>query len=294
DYPDISPVVPTTVGNGVFVSYNDFVQLGEFGGLPDYGQGNEIVSWYKTDKYERLLTKAREWYQAGYILPGAATNQEAPTALVKSGRGAGYICSSIPGLVAGESRRTGRELVMIDLIEPYVTTSDLQLATWGIPRSSDNPEKAMQMLNLMYTDPEVANTLVFGVEGEHFKFDNNDRALVMEDGGYDVTSVKFLLGNHFLLHLTPGEPDDLYEQYKELNENAYKPKLGFIFNQSSVKTEIAALQAVREEFAVALESGQVNPDNILPQFRKRLEEAGLEKVLDEKQRQLDKWLENNK
>lgn len=59
---------------------------------------------------------------------------------------------------------------------------------------------------------------------------------------------------------------------------------------SSVKSEIAALDSVLAEYRLGLENGELDPEEYLPKFIQALREAGIEKVIAEKQRQLDSWV----
>lgn len=63
----------------------------------------------------------------------------------------------------------------------------------------------------------------------------------------------------------------------------------FSFDSGAVKTEIAALNNVTNEYRFGLENGEMDPDVYLPKFRQALKEAGIEKVIAEKQAQLDAW-----
>ncbi|MOA60671.1 hypothetical protein D3C78_1856060 [compost metagenome] len=65
--------------------------------------------------------------------------------------------------------------------------------------------------------------------------------------------------------------------------------MGFTMNPESVKTEIAAISNVIAQYYLVLETGSVDPDKVLPQFIEKLKDAGIDKVIADKQRQLDEW-----
>ena len=50
------------------------------------------------------------------------------------------------------------------MTRPLRFTSAIQERMWAIPVTSEHPEKAMQFLNLLYSDDRVANLLSNGVE----------------------------------------------------------------------------------------------------------------------------------
>ena len=65
--------------------------------------------------------------------------------------------------------------------------------------------------------------------------------------------------------------------------------MGFTWDATNVKTEIAACTNVLNQYRMSLECGMVDPNSILPEFQKALEDAGIDKIIKEKQAQLDAW-----
>ena len=83
----------------------------------------------------------------------------------------------------------------------------------------------------------------------------------------------------------------LWEETEEYNQTAIvSPGKGFSWNNASVVNEVTACNNVRNKYANALECGSVDPAVALPQFIKELEEAGVNRIIEEKQKQLDEWL----
>lgn len=81
--------------------------------------------------------------------------------------------------------------------------------------------------------------------------------------------------------------DTTVTNYYETEE--YK-KFGFTYDSTSVTNELAALSNVKAQYAPALGTGSVNPEETLPKFIEELKKAGIDKVIETKQEQLDKWL----
>jgi putative aldouronate transport system substrate-binding protein len=44
-----------------------------------------------------------------------------------------------------------------------------------------------------------------------------------------------------------------------------------------------------QRYTKGLESGVLDPDTVLPEFISELESAGINTIIEEKQRQLDEW-----
>ena len=58
--------------------------------------------------------------------------------------------------------------------------------------------------------------------------------------------------------------------------------------------EVVACMTVKNKYLKGLNTGDVDPDTIWEQMKEEYEEAGIQKIIDEKQKQLDAWLAENK
>jgi len=65
---------------------------------------------------------------------------------------------------------------------------------------------------------------------------------------------------------------------------------GFFFDETKVAAEIAAIDAVYEEYQRLMDHGFYDPAEYLPIFQERLASAGIDKVVAECQAQYDAWL----
>ena len=66
--------------------------------------------------------------------------------------------------------------------------------------------------------------------------------------------------------------------------------LGFSYDPTNVKTEVAACSSVLEEYCDGLEKGQLDPQTTLPEFIEKLENSGINNIIEEKQSQYEAWL----
>lgn len=67
--------------------------------------------------------------------------------------------------------------------EPRTGTAEISVFGWMIPSRSKNPEKAMQLINEMFTNQDLASALQLGIEGEHYvKTGKDDREIKYPDG----------------------------------------------------------------------------------------------------------------
>lgn len=242
--------------------------------------GNEAV--------EEQLRKDNEWYQKGYIRKDIATVMD-NTADVKANR---YVCtlsSYKPGWDAEMTQRQGVEYIAVPIEGTYIKAQSGSETMTAINVNSKHPEEAMKLLNAVYTDPEIYNELVFGIEGEHYTKTDDNSIEPIEDSGYDFSAYAWMLGNQFNAFYLPGQEDGLWEATDTLNREAeVSPLRGFVFDPSNVQSELAQMSSVAKEY----NNGQYTTDDIdayIEERNEKMEQAGLQTVMDEVQRQIDEW-----
>lgn len=259
----------------------------------------KVVNLFASEEYEHILRKLREWYLAGYLLQDAATTPEFTNVIVKSGKAAGWLSAMKPGFEEQESRNVGVDMVAARTGQAVAKTDTVTNVAIGVASKSENPAKTLQFINLMYTDKEIINLIDWGIEGKHYvKVEGNDSIIKYPDGvtsdNVPYKNYSWMHGNQFLSYVFEGDNPDVYRQMEEFNKSAATSKaLGFSFNGDALKNEIAACNAVLEQFRRVLESGVVDIDKTLPDFLKKLENAGINKIIEEKQKQLDAWAAAN-
>ncbi|MDR0656205.1 MAG: ABC transporter substrate-binding protein [Treponema sp.] len=266
--------------------------LGDYFGVL-MGQDRKVVNLFESAEYRRTIAILRSWYQAGYIARDVAAKQESQQSQVRAGTACAWMTSAKPGCDIEEAGSAGHELVLVRFRGPQAATDAIAGVQWVIPHNARNPEKSMQMINLLYTDPVLVNLLNYGIEGAHY-VKNPDGSIRYPDGitqetaGY-VLDMGWEVGNQFLLYVREGSPLDLWKQLQDFNNSAeFSPAMGFNFDNTPVLTQVAALTALAYQYQRSLETGSVDI-SVLDEFNARLKQAGLDEVIAEKQRQLDAW-----
>lgn len=297
--PNMYPTQPQQNSWSVFDSlFTSFDNLGDsMGVLMNFGQDTKVTNIFETDYYKQCIEKAREWYEKGYIMPDCATNTDTGVAMYKAGKVACTMTLLHP-LVASDNESMSGIKTDVAYIEPplsntYVVTGVVQ----SIPVTCKNPQKVLQFLNLCYTDKDVFNTLVYGVEGVHYVHAPNSsvwitypKGVTAQNSGYNLQAC-YLFGNRYLAYIWDRDPEDLNDQYHKFNDGAYISKaMGFLFDPTPVKSEVAALTTVMQQYRLGLENGSLDPNVYLPKFQKALKDGGIDKVIAEKQKQLNAWL----
>lgn len=292
-------LVPQSAGISFLDSYRWYDPLGDsIGVLPDFEGGLTVTNLYETPEYAALVKKMREWYQAGYIMKDSATNKDNGSALIKAGKGVARLSNLKPGYERQTSLEYGEPATVISLTKAYATTSSVAGVSWGIPHSAERPDKSMQFLNLMYVDKDIVNLFDWGIEGKDYV--KKSDTIIDYPEGVDATNVVYnlnlgwMFGNQMLSYIFEGEDPDLWKKMEEYNANSIKsPALGFSFDATPVKTEYAAVTNVINQYKLPIETGSVDPDKQLPDFIAKLKSSGIDKVIIEKQKQLDEWKKSN-
>lgn len=253
-----------------------------------------LTNYYATGVFAELVSRTRSWHDAGYIAHGASLQNTDAASLVRAGELFSFITSCEPGTEQELSRSCGMEMTVIPLQDGVVSAQSSTMRQWGITRNCANPGKAMQFLNLLYTDSEVVNLLLYGIEGIHY-VEREDGTIGYPEGvtSLDVgfaNNMPWILPNQYIARVWEGQPLDLWEQLKTFNETAEVTELvGFVFDDAEVAAENAELRAIVDECSFGLTTGRLDPEIYLPLMLSEMEDAGLEVVLAEAQEQYDRW-----
>lgn len=199
-----------------------------------------------------------------------------------------------PSITEELSAKYGVKFINIPVGEPYLTSTASRATAVGISATSKHPEAAMKLLNAFFTDEEIYNTWLYGIEGKHYNKVGDNRVELIEDGGWNLTAYQWVFGNQFNAWLYGDLDDNVWIETEKMNdESVVSPLLGFTFDTSELSAEIAQISAVNDEFANSF--WLENHDDFYEQWKTKMIAAGIEKCVAEAQRQLDEWrAANNK
>ena len=188
---------------------------------------------------------------------------------------------------------------MIPCSEKLKDTTQVNAVLNSVMYQSKNKENAFKFLNWAYTNADFNNYLNWGVPDKDWVI--NAEGLADYPQGITSKNVNyhedfsFIYPNQYLMTPWAGNPKDLWEQYKKFDEGSIVSKAyGLNILSSDFSGEIGQCNAVLAKYESAICFGAVDPQTELPKFNKDLYNAGLQKVIDGKQKQLDAWLANNK
>lgn len=269
--------------------------LTDFNGvLLNYGEKPEVVNFFASDTYKELVTRHYNWAQKGWISKDAATTTDQPSTVVQAGRAFSYYTPGGADAEALNSVSCGTQMLCIPVTEGQLTTTGFCWNSWGIAQSSENPERAFLLLDYLYNSAEVTDLINYGIKDVHYVVGEDGLYRYPEGVDYSNATYTFNQGwelpNSFLGGIWEGNDPDLWEKQIQITKEAQQScALGFAYDSTALSTEIAALSNVKSQYTDALNAGAVDPEVELPKFLEALEDAGMQKVIDEKQAQLDAW-----
>ena len=132
--------------------------------------------------------------------------------------------------------------------------------------------------------------LNYGVEGVHYNLTADGLVEFTEErGNYQPWTNG--VGNVTILPPTVEQGDGFWDNFKAYYGTAKEiPILGFAYDSSAVSTEMGAVANVVAEFMLPLCTGTVDPDEKIPEFLEKLEQNGINIVLDDANAQLDAFM----
>ena len=297
-YPDVYPIVSHNGSMSLMTDQDDLG--GDIGSLESAsGDNTTVINYYGTDEYMNEMKLRYDWAQKGLIMPDASTSTENANSLIGAGKGFGRFTNTKPGIEKEMEKEVGKEVVVLEMVKPYTTTTRVDIV-WYVPHNSEKPERAVQVLNEIYTNPDLANLFINGLEGTHYEFVDKENGIVNYPEGVNAsntgyTSLPWAWPNETISYIWEGLDSDIWDQIQEFNKDAtVSPAKGFAWDNTEVQNEVTACANVVAKYGPALECGSLDPETTIPKFLDELKAAGADTIIAEKQRQLDDWLEVNK
>lgn len=297
-YPDITPFDGFRTFGLNFISYID--GLGDqFGVLDNYGQSTTFKNWYESEQFLQFAKLNRKWFTEGYSSKDIAVDKELGQAKMKAGKTFAIFASYGPNVLTEMKSQTGYDVVMIPVSKKMKATVAVSGAMNVVLSTSKDKAKAFQFLNWAYTNAEFNDLLNWGVPGKDWVVNENGQADYPP--GQTAQTVNyhsdygFIYPNQYLMTPWAGSPKDIWDRLKNFDQDAIISKaFGLNFDSAPVSAELSQLNSVLAKYENAINFGAVDPEENIKKLNDELYGAGLQKVIDEKQRQLDAWLAKQK
>jgi len=267
---------------------NDFLFIYPFDENP------QIFTYYEFNRINEFLSMMDRWNKAGYFSKSALSDSDSE----KLANGRTAMRMHNVDTYEGVYRNTPKEwgIRWFNLVKDISNMSFTQDAV-AISNTSRNPERALMLWDLITNDEEVFRAFYYGIEGKTYRiFEEDGKKYVeqLDPVGFSFSSNWAARTNEFSFP-THGAPDDVdtyrasYDAYIQDGIGSQKFR-SFVIDISSIETEYAACENAHRTYWFPLELGFVNINTGLREYENRMKAAGIDKVKQVLQAQLDSYL----
>lgn len=296
--------------DNLFLEYDESIGI-MFGSVKEEG---ETPSYAKIEKYIspdnewflQELETAKKWADEGFWDRNLASN---PTDDVGGYFNQGMVAMSYNGLnidkVSGTVSTVYKDhpdwkvgFVPYGLKQGYVFHSSPTQDATAIPITSEHPELALKVVELIYTDKDLMQLFSYGVKDVHYTLDENG-AYVATDaasnyGTYAMNTWAWKRTDFFLDGAATEEGKAVNELRATMAEATPLLPNSFSFDRTPVEAKVAAVEQVITQYLTPLRYGLTNNlEADLATFFEKANAAGLQEVQDEYIRQYQEYCEEN-
>lgn len=166
---------------------------------------------------------------------------------------------------------------------------------------SENKERAMMVLNEFYTNPEVYDLAMLGIEGKHWEAVGDDQYKVIDESNFGVdsncnwgwTNCEIKRTEYIEDRTVLDDTHDAMLDAWNNNVKAEHPYDSFNFDSTAVSTQFAAVEAAVGTYFDPLVNGLVDDvDASIEEFKAALESAGIRDILAEMEKQAAEHVKN--
>ncbi len=257
-----------------------------------------VSNLFKSDEFKEYCKYNIEWKENGFMPADQAVNGQNAQDVYKSGTSFCNWVAARPSEEISVQNNTKFDSQQALFSNPWLTSSIVQEKAWGISTTCERPEKAMDFINLMYENTELANILNYGIEGTDYVYTDGSDKIVTYPEGIDGSTVGWnrafnMFGDQMEIAQMAPATEDYYTELKEFNDCAVAcATLGYSFDATNVATQVSSVSNVVQEYVPSLVYGEIPEaelDAYLEEMNAKLDEAGINEIIEENQAQLDAW-----
>jgi putative aldouronate transport system substrate-binding protein len=291
--PDVYPVE-----EGTDQMINCLGNLGAFDWMKQVRGSDQWVVEFDIPEVVDMYVTAKEYYDAGYVREDAITGGIDVTSDMKAGKLFAAFVQLKPGKDAEMTKSTGVEWVQVALVDPVVRSADVGGSMMCIPITSKDPNRVLMFYDYFYYDREILTLMNRGIENVHYvRIDDNTLDFAPDtnngtDSGWLPSFSIWEVGNQFKNYIFKGEDPEKYTKLAEFNSQCTPfESVGFLFDTTNCQNMIDKLRAAGSDIRKLLTYGMV--DDVQAAMAEQLKawnDAGLQDVLTEYNRQYQEWL----
>ncbi len=256
-----------------------------------YDKECKVVNLLKDPDFVANIKLAHEWFKKGYIAKDGLTyTGDQWRKLWNSGKVAVDLHNTWSPAEYLQQQPFGETSGRYPYGPSFVEGPSVTSTMTAISSQSKHQDKAVQLLEYLYTNREARTLLICGIEGKHYQKLEDGRIKRDATSGYYPVTWVYVMGNEKNSYVEAPTPLDLYKKLKELNDNAIKPPiLGFMPDMEPIKSLLASVSAANDQYRLAVLGGYVDPETELPKYIDALKQSGIDELIEQVQAQIDAW-----
>lgn len=274
-------------------------------GVPHMDESFTVIDTIQSDYYRVYAQNMAEFYKKGYIRSDIASLEKNTLSFVKGGE---YTPNTsvidvhndlTPSAAQMYSATAGVDISLIQIEnEGYLSKGDA--TAMAIPYCADEPERAMMVLNALYTEPELYQLLIYGFEGEHYT-DNGDGTITTDYGAQGTADSnyglwKWTVGTCKNSLVTQADVAGYYDELQAQEKDAIISSfINFVFDDSNVTDVVASLKAIDGEYKSMIDNGYMGDEweATLDKWISERKAAGVDRLIEELQNQINDYVAEN-
>ena len=275
-------------------------------GIPFEDNTFTVIDGVASEHYKLYAKTMADWYKEGYIRSDIMSVDTSTLTLPKNGEitDTTYVFSCDPYLTEADQDAATADAGMDMTYLPVEENASLILGgdtSYAIPYCADEPERAMMVLNAIYSQPDLYNTLIYGIEGEDYT-KNADGTITTSYVGASPTAddsygiQRWIIGSCKNALINNGTDPNYYADLEALEATAQvNPFLNFTFDRTNVEGICASILNVYYEYGPQLDNGVAgdNWEELYNNYMAARKDAGIEELVTEFQNQLNAYIEAN-
>lgn len=254
----------------------------------------KVFNQYESEEFKYAIKKIREWQLSGWIPATDEFKVDNKSFFAKTGENELYPNINVfptykPGIEAEQLSNNNIDLICKMIMPGVVSTYSVTSSLTGVSSTSKSPADALKVVEIMNNDKYLFNLVCYGIEGEHYN-KLGENTIEQTDNRYVINN--WAVGNTFNNYLWPNADENIWEDTKKLNEDSkMSPIAGFQINLEPIKVEFQNCNSVVAEYLPRFQGGYVDIETGYAEFISKLKAAGVDKLIEESQKQIDAWLE---
>lgn len=288
--------------NGANSNFTFFHVIDALGATPSSGvlmdtSSTKIVNMYESKDYYNYLKALKSWYNAGYIMPDAATNDTSSQTLLTSGVLGSSIMNDKPAVISSLQSTMGGATALNTTAVYRPAASSSAAIFWTVPNYSTKAEAAVKFLALTLKDDNLSNLIQWGIEGKHYKVTDKTNGVIDFADGLNATTSGYyntlgLWGNqNNLLAFSKFNDKTANNDYITKSKANPTKAVGYQYESSKMTNQLVAINNVLNQYLPTLETGsEKDLDTTYNTFIKALKAANIDTVIADNQKQFDTFL----